>query len=70
MGWGAHGNSVFRNLHGVKACGAGFPLHDSNVRETGDDIGVVLVHREDAIECELDFLSVSREHHLRLHRTG
>src|SRR6267154_5656982 len=36
-------------------------LHDSKTHETGDDIGVVIVDSQYAIECELDLLPVSRE---------
>src|SRR5260370_16117451 len=36
-------------------------LHDSKTHETGDEIGVVIVDSQYAIECELDFLPVPRE---------
>src|SRR5712664_2036185 len=36
-------------------------LHDSKTHETGDEIGIVIVDSQYAIECELDLLPVSRE---------
>src|ERR1700730_9672269 len=47
-------------------------LHDSKTHETGDDIGVVIVDSQYAIECELDLLPVSRElpAHARAAATG
>jgi hypothetical protein len=36
-------------------------LHDSKVHKTGDHISIGIVHREDAIQCELDVLFPTRE---------
>src|SRR5258708_13844218 len=36
-------------------------FHDSKTLETGDEIGIVIVDGQYAIECEPDFLPVPRE---------
>ena len=36
-------------------------LHDPKTHDTGYDIGIVIVHRKDAIECELGLPPISNE---------